>query len=124
MDDRAKTSLPQETESDGGLYKNVAVSPKTLGYVIVAGCIILCLLMYMGTRKGAYTVTYNSRGGSDVQSQNFSFQEELSLADAPDREGYRFTGWYLDEACAIPAEPNMLVENEMQLYAGWEPESK
>lgn len=124
MDEKNQSSASPDLKPDGGLYKNVTVSTRTLGVVIVVGCILMMVLMYLGTRQDGYTVSYNSKGGSDVPSQVYQFQETLSPAEAPTREGYRFTGWYLDEGCTIPAEPSTPVEGEMQLFAGWEPDSE
>lgn len=123
MNERNHSETPTDLQPDGGLYKNLNVSTRTLGIVIIAGCILLCLLMYLGTRKDGYAVSYNSKGGSDVPSQVYQFQDALSLADAPVREGYRFTGWYTDENCTMPADSSLLVEGDMQLFAGWEPET-
>lgn len=123
MDDRKPAPDSPTFESDGGLYKNVHVSIRTLNVIIVGGCILLCLLMFMGTKNGGYTVTYNSKGGSDVPSQTLKFQETLSLANPPTRDGYRFTGWYLDESCNVPVSEPYIIEGSVELYAGWEQDS-
>lgn len=109
-------------ENDGGLYKNVNVSISTLNWVIIGGIVLLLVLIFMGTRNGGYTVTYNSMGGSDVAEQTYQYQEELVYPETPERQGYKFDGWYLDENLNNPADPGMPVEQSMILYARWSPE--
>lgn len=89
--------------------------------VIIAGLALIVLLVFMGTKNGGYTISYDSRGGSDVAQQTVQFQDPLEPAAAPARDGYTFTGWYIDENCTIPAKPGAPVENSMELYAGWKP---
>lgn len=107
-------------ENDGGLYKNLNISVRTLSIAIVLGIALIVALMFMGSKNGGYTVSYDSRGGSDVQSQVYQYQEELVLPQEPTREGYTFTGWYLDENTKIPLELPVLIENSCQYYAGWQ----
>jgi len=45
----------------------------------------------------------------------------LALPPNPIRSGYTFGGWYLDEACTIPFDAEMKIEEDMKLYAKWIP---
>ena len=65
-------------------------------------------------------ISFNSNGGSSVKRQ---VVEKNSLALKPldpTRNGYKFTGWYLDEALTIPFSFSEKVEKNTVLYAGWE----
>ena len=42
----------------------------------------------------------------------------LPLPEPPTKEGYTFTGWFLDEDCTIPYEGTTITEDTV-LYAGW-----
>lgn len=42
------------------------------------------------------------------------------LPPAPTKEGYRFTGWYTDEACTVKYEGETFTD-DITLYAGFEP---
>lgn len=106
-------------EHDGGLYKNLSVSVKTLSIAIVTGIALIIILMFMGQKDGGYTVSYDSRGGSDVSSQLYQYQDELVLPKEPTREGYTFTGWYVDENATVPLELPVEVEGSSEYYAGW-----
>ncbi len=107
--------------SDGGLYKNLNLSTRTLGIVILAGILALLLLVFAGSRNGGFVITFHPRGGSDVSPQKYTYQQPLEWPEDPSREGYTFDGWALDEQCSLNAEPGMEVEGAMDLYACWSP---
>ena len=45
----------------------------------------------------------------------------LEVPEPPTREGYEFTGWYVDAACDILWNvEERPIETDMTLYAGWE----
>ena len=46
----------------------------------------------------------------------------LTRPEDPVREGWRFTGWFRDEACTIPwnFDTDRVNDNDVPLYAGWE----
>ena len=72
--------------------------------------------------QASFTVTYNSRGGSDVAPELTVPRGALLAApDAPTREGYTFSGWYADEARTRAWDfAADAVEQDLTLYAGWE----
>ncbi|MBP5180016.1 MAG: InlB B-repeat-containing protein [Clostridiales bacterium] len=46
--------------------------------------------------------------------------EPIPVPAAPSRYGYDFDGWYADEACTIPIDPNTIVGHEgIQLHSRW-----
>lgn len=116
---REKNSVPYA--NDGGLYKNINVTPRVLGWVIVIGMGVLIALVVLGAGSGGLVVRYNSRGGSDVASQTYSYLEALQLPESPKREGYRFEGWALDDSCQVLLSEGMAVEQDMEVYACWAP---
>lgn len=104
-----------------GLYRHVHISVKTLDYIII-GCIaVIILFTFIGLRNPGCTVTFDSNGGTDVAAQNQEYDSKLELPQDPTREGYVFTGWYVDAACDQEwDEENGRVKEDMLLYAGWE----
>lgn len=73
-------------------------------------------------QQASFTVTYNSRGGTDVASETDVPRGALLAApEAPTREGYAFSGWYADEARTRAWDfAADTVERDLTLYAGWE----
>lgn len=104
-----------------GLYKHVKISVKTLDRIIVACIAVIVILVALDLRNPGFTITFDSKGGTDVAPQNQMYGELLELPDEPTREGYEFTGWYVDTACDDAwDEENDIVEMDITLYAGWE----
>lgn len=105
-----------------GLYEHVHISVKTLD-IIIAVCIaviVIVLAIDLRTNPGL-TVTFDSKGGTDVASQQLKYGELVEPAEPPVREGYRFTGWYRDSACyELWGLEVDAVQQDMTLYAGWE----
>ena len=108
-----------------GLYEHVHISVKTLD-LIIAVCIaviVIVLAIDLKTNPG-FTVTFDSKGGTDVPSQQVMYGELLRPADPPVREGYQFTGWYRDSACyELWGLEVDAVHEDLTLYAGWEKSS-
>ena len=108
--------------SPGGLYNNVKMSVKEANILSVAALAILVvvtLLIIIFGRNG-FTVTFDARGGSDVEIQTVQYGEAVAAPDDPTREGYAFTGWYADEACSEQWDFSArTVTDNMTLYAGW-----
>ena len=104
-----------------GLYKHVKISVKTLDRIIV-GCIaVIIILVALDLRNPGFTITFDSNGGTDVAPQNQMYGETLDVPEDPTREGYEFTGWYIDSACDdVWDEEEGVIEMDMTLYAGWE----
>ena len=68
-------------------------------------------------------VKFDTSGGSVLPPQTVRRGQCLSAPDAPLREGYRFTGWYADQALTRPWDLSVAVMANMTLYAGWEVET-
>ena len=76
-------------------------------------------------RNPGFTITFDSRGGSDIAPQNQMYGELLDIPEDPTREGYVFTGWYVDYACDDAwDEAEDIIEADITLYAGWEKTSE
>ena len=104
-----------------GLYKKVNISVRTLDFIIV-GCIaVIVIVLALNMRNPGFSITFDSQGGTDVSSQKQIYGELLEVPAEPTREGYEFTGWYLDPSCYEEWQfDSDTVESELTLYAGWE----
>ena len=102
-----------------GLYKYVHVSVRTLDIIIVACIAVILIVLAFNLLDPGFSVSFDSRGGTDVPPQKRTYGEYLVLPEEPSREGYEFTGWYLDPSCQ--EEWNIredTVKGELTLYAG------
>lgn len=64
--------------------------------------------LYLMDNDSEYSVCYY-RKGSAIDP------------DVLKREDESFTGWYLDEACTVPAQLPAVMEQDITLYSGWNP---
>ena len=104
-----------------GLYRHVKISVKALDRIIIACIAVIVILVALELRNPGFTITFDSKGGSDVAPQNQMYGELLEVPEPPTREGYNFTGWYTDSACyELWDTQSKTIETDMTLYAGWE----
>ena len=119
-----QTPAPTEEEQIPkfrGLYRHVKISVKALDRIIIACILVIVIVVALELRSPGFTVTFDSRGGTDGSSHNQMYGERLELPEPPTREGYAFTGWHKDSACceAWNVETDT-IETDLTLYAGWE----
>lgn len=122
MDELNKTQPDEENVPKfRGLYRYVKIPVKALDAIIVVCIAVIVVVFALEMTNPGFTVTFDSKGGSDVQGQQQMHGEKLEAPQPPTREGYTFTGWYKDPACDIQWDmENDIVETDMTLYAGWE----
>jgi uncharacterized repeat protein (TIGR02543 family) len=65
-------------------YYTYANSSNLLNYVLV---------------KGIYQVTFDTQGGSTIESVTTGYNTEITSPTEPTRTGYTFGGWYKEAAC-------------------------
>ena len=115
MDREYKPAASSEEKPFRGLYRNVKISVRSLD-LIIAGCaVVMLLLVAAGLANPGYTVAFDSRGGTDVAAQKQMYGETLAQPAPPTREGYAFTGWYLDRACSEPWNPQWVIQDNVTL---------
>ena len=66
-----------------------------------------------------YTVSFESNGGTAVDSQEITENGTVTKPEDPTREGYTFAGWYVDEALETPYDFSQAVTSNFTLYAKW-----
>ena len=104
-----------------GLYRHVKISVKALDRIIVACLAVIVIIVALEMRNPGFTITFDSKGGTDVPAHNQMYGQLLELPEPPTREGYVFTGWYVDTACYDLWDVEQdTIQADMTLYAGWE----
>lgn len=104
-----------------GLYKHVKISVTALNWIIVICIAAILLVVALEMADPGYTVSFDTKGGTDVVSQEREYGDLLVLPEQPAREGYVFTGWYKDSGCYEPWDLEKdTVQTDTVLYAGWE----
>ena len=104
-----------------GLYRYVKISVKALDRIIIACIAVILIVVALELRNPGFTITFDSKGGTDVASQNQMYGELLEVPEPPTREGYSFTGWYTDSTCDVLWQVDTdTIQTDMTLYAGWQ----
>lgn len=120
MDDTTQNQPSQKRELRG-LYKHVKIPVPVLDAIIIGCILIIIVFLTIDLQNPGFTITFDSKGGTDVPAQNQMYGELLEVPEPPTREGYTFTGWYMDHACfELWDVENDIIEADMTLYAGWE----
>ena len=123
MEERSNESVSKEEQIPKfrGLYRHVNISVKALDRIIIACLAVILLVVALELRNPGFTITFDSRGGSDVPSHNQMYGQLLEEPEPPTREGYVFTGWYTDSACYERWDlTSDTIQTDMTLYAGWQ----
>ena len=122
--DEQKTPEVQEEQLPQfrGLYKHVHISVKALDCIILVCIAVIIIFTFIGLQNPGFAVTFDSQGGTDVPFvDGIPYEEPVPVPEAPTREGYEFTGWYIDPGCATKWDmENDRVYQDFTLYAGWE----
>ena len=117
------------TATDGGctrFYDEVTNDTTSTDHGTISGGIYYGGISGGGTVEGKYhIVSFKLNGGSGSISKQWFVNIDTAQAlepVAPTREGYEFTGWYLDEELKTPYDFESEVKDNITLYAGWEEE--
>ncbi len=83
-----------------------------------ASCTVVVVRYYYIPKL--YKLTFEENGGTLVKDVTKGYGEKVDLAKyETTRDGYEFTGWYLDSALTKEATSVKLIRNTV-VYAGWE----
>ena len=66
-----------------------------------------------------HTITFNSNGGSNVAAINVNNGETATAPGVPQKDGFRFVEWCVDETLSTPFDFNEPVTGDVLLYAKW-----
>ena len=66
-----------------------------------------------------WVVTFNPDNGEPAFKQNVEYEGKATEPAAPEKTGYTFDGWYLDEAAA-PSSFDTTITSDITLTAKWE----
>lgn len=78
---------------------------------------VFVLVLSACRRTVYYTVNFNSKGGSDIASQQVKKGETLVLPENPTQADHEFLEWTLD---GETFEDSMIIERDITLVAVWE----
>ena len=65
------------------------------------------------------TVTFETFGGSQVNSLTVAYKGSISKPKTPTKNGYTFGGWYIDDDCTVEYDFSTALIENITLYAKW-----
>ena len=66
-----------------------------------------------------YTVSFDSKGGSEVASQTVKYGQTATKPANPTKDNYTFVEWCEDSACVTPFDFATPIKSDWKLYASW-----
>ncbi|MCL2335793.1 MAG: S-layer homology domain-containing protein, partial [Firmicutes bacterium] len=72
-----------------------------------------------GSSVSHSTVSFNSYGGSKVNSQTVTYGAKATKPADPTKEGYTFAGWYTDAGLTVSFDFSKGITGNTTLYAKW-----
>ncbi|HAT89540.1 MAG TPA: cell surface glycoprotein, partial [Roseburia sp.] len=67
----------------------------------------------------AYTVSFDSNGGSSIANQSVESNHTASKPANPSKTGFTFAGWFTDKDCTTAYDFSSKVTGDITLYAKW-----
>ncbi|NCA68345.1 MAG: hypothetical protein EOM87_09840, partial [Clostridia bacterium] len=98
--------------------KSVLIIAILLILILTAGIVTTVMLF---NRK--VTVSYDTVGGTQIDSVIISRGTTVSAPTAPTKSGYSFAGWYTDPQFNTPFDFTNPLTGDITLYAKWNPEN-
>ena len=113
-------TLPKEPTRDGYVFKGWVDKNETPIYdkVLLAEDTTLYAVWEKEATNKKITITFDTRGGSKIESITISKDTELTLPKEPTRDGYIFKGWV--DKNETPIYDKVLLAEDTTLYAVWE----
>lgn len=87
--------------------------------------LILTMILFLSacdlvtSEDGPYQINFISNGGTEVASLKVDAFDPFLPGSVPEREGYLFAGWYIDENLLYPMAFNAGTNEALTLYAKW-----
>ena len=113
-------TLPKEPTRDGYVFKGWVDKNETPIYdkVQLAEDTTLYAVWEKDATNNKITITFDTKGGSKIESITISKDTELTLPKEPTRDGYIFKGWV--DKNETPIYDKVLLAEDTTLYAVWE----
>ena len=113
-------TLPKDPTRDGYIFKGWVDKNETPIYnkVLLAEDTILYAVWEKDETSNTITITFDTKGGSKIDSITIGKDTELTLPKEPTRDGYIFKGWVDKNETSIYNK--VLLTEDTTFYAFWE----
>ncbi len=116
-----KGKLTFVAEPNGNKLQNAYLS---IGIAGDAELVVDNVCVYQVDKKAPYNgkcmISFEPNGGNYCETVYGNFGDAITMPENPEREGYRFMGWYTDPDCNIMFDDTATFSNGYRkLYADW-----
>lgn len=77
------------------------------------------LTLYAKWAINTYKVSFDSKGGTEVDEQTVEYKATVTKPEDPTKEGYTFAGWYTSSYYSTEYDFTKNVTKDLTLYAKW-----
>ena len=108
---------PEKEHNDfAGWYTDVSYS-KPFDF---SSTIICNITLYAKWDLKNYIVSFNTNGGTEIQSKSVEYGSSISRPIDPEKENYDFAGWYTDSGYSKIFDFSTNIISNLTLHAKWE----
>jgi len=97
--------------------KKIEFDKKTIIIIALILILLLIILFLIFGRKGSYTITFDTNGGSEITAIEVKNNEIIKLPEPPIKENHKFIGWTNEDGKVITKGTK--VTNDIILKAEW-----
>ncbi|WP_026527950.1 InlB B-repeat-containing protein [Butyrivibrio sp. VCD2006] len=111
--------VPTEPTKEGHVFKGWYVDAECTELFAFGPMSAGELTLYAGWEINGYIVTFDTRGGSEIEPVNVAYGEQIPTPAEPTKEGHVFKGWYANAECTEVFSFGTMPAKDLTLYAGW-----
>jgi|GEM_PF-1895158 len=124
----SKNNFLKQDKSEGLTEANESNrrNKRILSYGLIAVLLICmgigCVFLFSSgvfSSNAQVTVSFDSTGGSEIESQTIPKGAALTEVGTPSRNSYMFAGWYYEQAPVNAYKAGDVFNEDTTLYAGW-----
>jgi M6 family metalloprotease-like protein/uncharacterized repeat protein (TIGR02543 family) len=84
------------------------------------------VLFFLGSCQlnPSITLSFDTNGGNNIPDLTLDLGDDLVLPEQPQKQGYDFSGWYMDEQLSLDLDEasifDLSIDQKITLYAKWE----
>jgi uncharacterized repeat protein (TIGR02543 family) len=95
---------------------------KRIIFIILSVFFIVSISSCFLIKFNACTITFETNGGSDIADQVIeAWRDKITVPSSPTKEGYVFAGWYIESSLTRIYSFDLMVTEDITLYAKWIP---
>ena len=88
---------------------------------ILTVAMLLVGMLFLVACESGITISFETNGGNEIADVKLTLELDLYDLEEPAKTGYTFAGWYIDETLENEFDPEIVITDNVTLYAKWDP---